>query len=340
MTTNRRVLLQQRPVGLPRQEDFAFIEAPVPEPATGQIVIRNVFISLDPAIRGWMDDRPSYFPPIALGDPVRATTVGRVAKSAHPDFKEGDWVVGLNAWEDYSLAEAGGFTSVVDPSLVPSPSAYLSILGAVGMTAYFGLLDLGKPKAGETVLVSAAAGAVGSLVGQIAKIQGCRAVGIAGSDDKCAWVTGELGFDAAFNYKGLDVPALAARIAETCPDGVDVYFDNVGGDILDAALININDNARMIECGMISVYNEVDPPPGPRHLWQLIVHTARMEGFLIRDYVPRFPEGIAQMADWLAAGKLTYREDMVEGLDNAVTAFLKLFHGTNVGKLVLKIAEA
>lgn len=340
MATNKRILLKSRPVGLPKDSDYSIVEEPIPTPGPDEIVIRNIYLSLDPAIRGWMDDVPSYLPPIPLGHVMRATTVGQVVASRSDKFKVGEYVIGLNGWEEYSLAPAAGFTMQVSKEMVPRLSNYLSILGAVGLTSYFGLLDVGKPKAGETVLVSGAAGAVGSLVGQIAKIKGCRAVGIAGSTEKCNWLVNDLGFDAAINYKehrGVD--ALSAAIKAACPNGVDVNFENVGGDILDAALLNMNEYGRIPLCGMISGYNLDTPPVGQKQIWQLVVKSARLEGFLIKNYLDRFPEGITQMATWMAEGKLKHREDIVVGLLNTPHAFLKLFDGTNTGKLVVQVGE-
>jgi NADPH-dependent curcumin reductase CurA len=275
-------------------------------------------------------------PPIPLGDPVRATTVGRVARSAHPGFAVGDWVLGLNAIEDYSLVLPGGFTSKVDVSRVPSPSYFLSALGAVGLTAYFGLLEAGRPQAGDTVLVSGAAGAVGSVVGQIGRIKGCRVVGIAGGEVTCQRLIERYGFDAAIDYRGKSVEALAASIAQAAPQGVNIIFENVGGAALDAGLMNLAHGARIVLCGLISEYNTAKV--GARNLWQIIVKRATMQGFLIADYVPRFAEGGAQIAQWLAAGLLQVDEHVEEGISNAYPAFMKLFCGENQGKLILKIA--
>lgn len=336
--TNKRVLLSKRPQGMPQQSDFSWVEEDIPTPGKDQILIRNIYCSLDPAIRGWMDDAESYFPPIAIGEAIRCTTVGQVAKSNHPDFAEGDYVVGLNAIEEYSVASAGGFTNKVDASIVSSLTNYLSILGAVGLTAYFGLLEVGKPKAGETVLVSGAGGAVGSVVGQIAKIKGCRAVGLAGGPAKCKSLIDDFGFDAAIDYRGKNLEQLVSAIGDACRDGVDVFFDNVGGDILDAAIANINDNGRLPLCGMISQYNATEPVPGPTYLWNLIAKTATMQGFLIRDFVPRFEEGAIEMAGWIGDGKITFKEHIDEGIDNAITSFNRLFDGSHDGKLILQIA--
>lgn len=339
MPDNRRFTLVRRPRGLPQADDFRHDVVPTPDLGEGEILVRNRYASLDPAIRGWLDDVPSYLPPIPLGAPVRATTVGQVEQSRNPDFTPGQWVLGLNAIEDYSVVQAGGFTMAVDPDLVPSVTHYLSVLGAVGLTAYFGLLDTGKPQARETVLVSGAAGAVGSLVGQIAKIHGCRAVGIAGGPGKCRRLTDDYGFDAAIDYRGKSAEALAAEIAQAAPAGVDVVFENVGGAALDAALLNINKNARIVLCGLISEYNSETGPVGARNLWRLIVNTATIHGFLIKDFVERFGEGAMAMAGWVADGRLRVDEHVDEGLENALPAFLRLFEGTNQGKMILAIGE-
>ncbi|WP_165321798.1 NADP-dependent oxidoreductase [Rhizorhabdus phycosphaerae] len=337
MTGNRRFLLVRRPHGTPVPEDFSLVEESIPEPEQGGLVVRNHYASLDPAQRGWMDDAPSYMPPIPLGAPVRASTVGVVHSSANPDFKPGDWVLGLNALEDYSVVQPGGFTSKIDVSIVDSPSKYLSAMGAVGLTAYFGLIEAGQPKAGETLLVSGAAGAVGSAVGQIGKILGCRVIGIAGGPDKCRRLLEDYGFDVAIDYRGKDVATLAAEIRTHAPNGADVIFENVGGDVMDAELMNLAMGARIVLCGLISEYNS-EQKIGIRNLWQVLVQRAVIKGFLIADYVPRFGEGGAQMATWMAEGRLRIDEDLQEGLENAYPAFMRLFSGANTGKLVLKIA--
>lgn len=338
MTINRQFLLVARPQGDPAASDFRLVETPVPEPAPGAFVVRNHFVSLDPAQRGWMDDAPSYMPPIPLGAPVMATTVGRVHASANPDFAEGDWVLGLNAVEEYSVVLPGGFTSKVDASTVSSPTMFLSGMGAVGMTAYFGVTDELKPQPGETLLVSGAAGAVGSIVGQIGAIKGCRVVGIAGGTEKCRRLIEEYGFDAAIDYRGKSVEALAAEIAAAAPNGVDMVFENVGGDVLDAALMNLAMRARVLLCGLISEYNSGDGKVGARNIWQLIVKRATMQGFLISDYLARFAEGGAQVAAWVGEGRIRIDEDIVDGIDNAYPAFMKLFSGANSGKLILRMA--
>jgi len=337
MESNRRFLLQRRPHGAPVPDDFALVTGPVPAPAPGGLVVRNHYASLDPAQRGWMDDAPSYMPPIPLGAPVRATTVGVVHASDNPDFAPGQWVMGLNALEDYSLVAPGGFTMPVDVSGVDSPSRFLSAMGAVGLTAYFGLIDTAKPVAGETLLVSGAAGAVGSAVGQIGKILGLRVIGIAGGAAKCRRLVDDYGFDVAIDYKGKDVAALSAEIAQAAPDGADIVFENVGGDVLDAELNNLAMRARVVLCGLISEYNAEDKH-GCRNLWQVLVRRATIHGFLIADYVPRFAEGGAQMGAWMAEGRLRIDEDVQDGLENAYAAFMRLFSGANTGKLVLRIA--
>ena len=280
MTDNRRFLLMRRPNGMPVADDFRLATETVAPLADGQFLIRNHYASLDPAIRGWMDDAPSYMPPIPLGQPVRASTVGQVVESRADGFPVGQWVGGLNAIEEFSVGTAGGFSGPIDISIVPSPTNYLSVLGAVGMTAYFGLMEVCQPKAGDTVLVSGAAGAVGSLVGQIARLKGCRTIGIAGGPEKCARLTGRYGFDAAIDYRGKSVEQLSAEIAAAAPGGVNVIFENVGGDVLDAGLNNLAMGARIGLCGLISEYNNPGGKTGARNIWQLIVKRASMRGLL------------------------------------------------------------
>lgn len=338
MTINRRFTLVARPQGLPRPSDFALVDTPLPELDDGEFLIRNHYASLDPAIRGWMDDAPSYMPPIPLGDPVRATTVGVVEASKAEGFAPGQWVLGLNAIEDYSVGVAGGFTQPIDAGLVPSVTNYLSVLGAVGMTAYFGLIEVCEPKPGDVVLVTGAAGAVGSLVGQIAKIKGAgKVIGVAGGGEKCARLIDRYGFDAAIDYRGKDVQALTDAIRAEAPDGIDVIFENVGGDILDAGLMNLRHGARIGLCGLISEYNSPDKV-GARNIWQLIVHRAAMRGLLVADYIDRFAEGGAEMAAWLQQGRLVADEHVDEGIENSFDAFMRLFAGSNQGKMILKIA--
>jgi len=336
-STNRRFLLIRRPQGTPLAEDFALVEGPIPAAPEGGMVVRNHFISLDPAQRGWMDDAPSYMPPIVLGDAVRATTVGVVHESRNPDFAPGDWVLGLNGIEDYSVVLPGGFTSAIDVSLVDRPSRYLSAVGAVGLTAYFGLLDVGKPQPGETLLVTGAAGAVGAMVGQIGRIMGTQVIGIAGGADKCRRLIDDYGFDVAIDYKGKSESELAAEIAAAAPGGVDIVFENVGGTVMEAVTMNLALHARVVLCGLISEYN-AGAPVGLRNLWQIIVKQATIHGFLIAGYVDRFGEGGAQVAQWIGEGRLRADEDIQHGLENAYPAFMRLFSGANTGKLVLQIA--
>lgn len=338
MTENRKFMLMRRPSGMPVPEDFALVSEPLPQLGDGQFLIRNHFASLDPAMRGWMDDAPSYLPPIPLGTAMRASTVGQVVDSKAADFPVGTWVSGLNAIEEYSLGAAGGFTQAVDVSIVPSPTNYLSVLGAVGMTAYFGYLRACEPRPGAVVLVTGAAGAVGSLVGQIAKITGAsKVIGIAGGSEKCRRLTERYHFDAAIDYRGKDVDQLTDEIAAQAPDGVDVIFENVGGDILDAGLNNLAMYAHIGLCGLISEYNNPGEKTGARNIWQLIVKRATMRGLLVADYVPEFAEGITAMAGWLRTGQLVFDEHVDDGIENALPAFLRLFSGTNDGKMILKL---
>jgi NADPH-dependent curcumin reductase CurA len=337
MTTliNRQYYLASRPLGEPNASNVPVRDVPVPEPAEGEVVLRNLYISLDPAIRGWMGDDPNYMEPIVLGDAVRSSVIGRVVKSNSPDFEVGDVAMSIGGWELYTTAPAVLLNKLDEGAGIPL-SNFLGVLGPTGLTAYFGLLEVGKPQAGETVLVSAAAGAVGSVVGQIARKKGCRVVGMAGSDDKCRWLKEELGFDEAINYKTCGDFETAIR--QACPDGVDVYFDNVGGEILDAALLCLNKFARVAVCGWISTYNVPDAP-GPTNLWQLVAQSVTIQGFVVIDYMDRFGEGIAQLAEWVMAGDIKFREEIVDGLDNILPAFLKLFDGSNQGKLLIRIPE-
>jgi NADPH-dependent curcumin reductase CurA len=340
--TNKQILLRSRPDGLPKDSDYDFRTVDVPRLAPGEILMKNDLISLDPAIRGWMSAaEDSYMPPIKLGDPIRSSTLSTVVASRSEDYEVGDLVLGLNAWEEYTclsnIRHIHSFASKMPKDLGVPNSWLLSVLGATGMTAYFGLLRVGLPKPGETVLVSSAAGAVGSIVGQIAKIQGCRVVGIAGSEDKCRWLTEELGFDEAINYKENNNRALLTRaIAKTCPDGVDIYFENVGGYFLESVLDNLAERARIIICGLISQYND-DKESGPDNLWQLLVKSARIEGFLIRDYVHEMPTAAAAIGQWLAEGKIKHKVQVEQGFDNLPAMLLRLFNGHNDGKLIIEI---
>ena len=332
---NRQFKLIARPQGEVKRSDFEFTSCPLRDPAEGEVVVQVLYASLDPAMRGWMNDsRESYMPPVALGEVMRAITVGRVIASKNAQFTVGDHVTGLLGLQDYAYSSGQGLTKI-DPKLAPLPM-YLGALGMPGLTAYFGLLDVGQPKAGETVVVSGAAGAVGALVGQIAKIKGARVVGIAGGAEKCRQLVEELGFDAAIDYKKDDVNA---ALKTHCPTGVDVYFDNVGGDILDAVLLNLAMHARIVICGAISQYNSTEAIKGPANYLALLVKRATMKGLMVGDYYPRAMEAFKDMGGWIATGKLKTREDVVDGLENFPEAFQRLFSGQNNGKLVLKVAQ-
>ncbi|MEO6420512.1 MAG: NADP-dependent oxidoreductase [Polyangiaceae bacterium] len=332
MMRNRQVRLAARPVGLIKESDFTLQEADLPALADGEFLVRNIYLSLDPTMRVWMTDRPSYLPPVAIGEVMRGGGIGEIVQSKNEKYEVGAIVDGMIGWQDYTIA-SGDFQVV--PKDVPLTLA-MGVLGMTGLSAYFGLLDIGKPKVGDTVIMSGAAGAVGSIAGQIAKIKGCRVIGIAGSDDKCAWAKGELGFDECINYRTESVPA---RLKELCPKGVDIYFDNVGGDILNAVLARLRLRARIVLCGGISSYSTDQPVPGPSNYLALVSARAKMEGFLIFDYAPRFAEARAEMKPWIAEGKLKSRVDVVNGLENAPTAIRRLFEGENTGKLMVKIAD-
>jgi len=334
-TVNHQFRLAARPVGLPKASDWSYTEEAVPEPAQGEFVVKVLYISLDPAMRGWMNEGRSYIAPVGLGEVMRAGAVGRLVASRNPRFAEGDHVVGIFGVQEYAVSDGTG-TTKVDPSLASLPT-YLGTLGVPGMTAYFGLLDVGEARSGDTVVVSGAAGAVGSVVGQIAKIKGCRAVGIAGGAEKCRFIVDELGFDAAIDYKTGDVKQ---ALKQHCPDRINVYFDNVGGDILDAALTRLARGARVVICGAISQYNNTGPNNGPANYMALLIDRASMKGFVVFDYADRYSEAAREMAGWIAAGKLRSKEDVVEGFENFPDTLLKLFKGENVGKLVLKVADA
>jgi NADPH-dependent curcumin reductase CurA len=330
---NRQFRLAARPVGLPTRDVWKYTEEPAREPNDGEVLVRAHYLSLDPAMRGWMNDVRSYIAPVGLGEVMRAGGVGEVVQSKHPKHAVGSFVYGTLGIQDYATLP-GDQLSTVDGKAAALPM-YCGTLGATGMTAYFGLLDVGQPKPGETVVVSGAAGAVGMIVGQIAKIKGCRAIGIAGGPAKCKFLVDELGFDGAIDYKAGD---LKQGLREHCPKGVDVYFDNVGGEILDTVLTRLAQKARIVICGAISQYNNTGPNVGPSNYMSLLVFRARMEGMVVFDYAPRFGEAAREMATWLASGKLKSREDVVKGLPNFPEALLKLFKGENTGKLVLQVA--
>lgn len=332
---NRQFKLIARPVGMVKRGDFEFATGPVPVPGPEEVLVKVQYLSLDPAMRGWMNEGKSYVPPVGLGEVMRAGGIGRVLQSNAVDVVVGDYVNATTGIQEYAVVK-GKEVRKVDPKVAPLPR-YLGVLGMPGMTAYFGLLDVGQPKDGETVVVSAAAGAVGSVVGQIAKIKGCRVVGIAGGADKCNLAVKEFGYDAVIDYKNEDVKK---KLREYCPKGIDVFFDNVGGEILEAALSCLARKARIVLCGAISQYNStMDTLRGPRNYMALLVARARMEGFVVFDYAPRYAEAAKTMAEWLAAGKLKAREDIVEGIETFPDTLLKLFKGENVGKLVLKVSN-
>jgi NADPH-dependent curcumin reductase CurA len=332
---NHQFRLAARPVGLAKRSDWSYTEEPVRQPGDGEILVKILYISLDPAMRGWMNEGKSYIPPVGIGEVMRAGGVGRVIESRNSTFAVGDHVYGGFGVQEYGTVNGKG-PNKVDPKMAPLP-VYLGTLGMPGMTAYFGLLDVGQPKSGETLVVSGAAGAVGTVVGQIGKIKGCRVVGIAGGAEKCRFVVNDLGFDSAVDYKNEDV---RQSLQKHCPKGVDVYFDNVGGDILDTVLTMINLRARIVICGAISQYNNTGPAKGPSNYLALLINRARMEGMIVFDYADRYGPAACEMAGWMAAGKLKSREHIVEGFETFPETFLKLFKGENVGKLVLKVAEA
>ena len=329
---NHLFRLVKRPVGEPRRDDFAFDTVAVGQIDDGELLVKTLYLSLDPAMRGWMNDARSYIAPVALGEVMRAGGVGTVIESRHPKFKEGDTISGMLNVQEYAVSDGKGFVKI-DPNLAPL-TAYLNVLGMPGMTAYFGLLESGQPKAGETLVVSGASGAVGATVGQVAKILGLRVVGIAGGKEKCDYAINEFGFDACIDYKNQDV---RKGLKEACPGGIDIYFDNVGGEILDIVLTRINVKARIVICGAISQYNNTTPVKGPSNYLSLLVNRARMEGIVVFDYAPRYKEGAMQMGQWMAEGKLKSREHIVEGLETFPETLMKLFKGENFGKLVLKV---
>lgn len=334
MPMNRQILLAARPVGYPRESDFDLVEKPIPTPEMGQMLIRVIYLSLDPYMRGLMSGGPSYARPLQIGDVMVGGTVGKVTQSSHPGFVKGDIVEGMLGWQEYAISDGGGLRKI-DPETAPISTA-LGVLGMPGLTAYFGLLDITHPKPGETVMVSGAAGAVGSAVGQIAKIKGCRVIGTAGSDAKINYLVGELGFDAAFNYRSIENYFDALR--EMCPDGIDVYFDNVGGAITDAVVRLLAPKARIAVCGQISQYNLERPEMGPRLLPHLLAKQARAEGFFVFQFADRYPKALKQLTEWLQAGKLKYREDIVDGIENAPRAFIGMLNGRNMGKQLVKLS--
>lgn len=337
MSTNQQIILAKRPVGMPDERNLQLVEAPIPEPNDGQVLVQNIYLSLDPYMRGRMNAGKSYAKPIAEGEVMGAQTVARVIKSRHPDYKEGDYVLAAGGWQAYAVQDARTLRKL-DPADAPVSTA-LGVLGMPGFTAYVGLDEIGKPQAGETVVVSAASGAVGQVVGQIAKIKGCRVVGIAGAPDKCAHIVDNYGFDTGVNYKE---PDFHEQLAAACPDGIDVYYENVGGDVLDAALRLVNDFARIPVCGRIAHYNDTEAPPGPDRrsalMTQILVKRLHIQGFIQFDYAHRQPDFQRDMSAWIRNGEVRYQEDIVDGLENAVSAFQGLLTGANRGKLLIRVS--
>ncbi len=331
---NQQILLKKRPVGVPVAGDFGRAEGAIGVPGDGEVLLKNLYLSIDPAIRGWMSESKSYLPPVELGAPVRSGTLSEIVESHADGWSQGDVVRALAAWESFSVVPSRDLHGKVRTIEGIPLSAMLSVLGGTGLTAYFGLLEVGRPRKGETVLVSAAAGGVGSIVGQIAKLKGCRAVGLTGSDDKCAWLVDDLGYDAAINYKTAD---LRNAIDRECPDGIDVFFDSVGGDLLELALNRLRRGGRVVLCGAMSQINATKRPEGPASYLQLLAKSARMEGFTTFDFAARFDEARAELAGWIQEGKIRYRDDVAKGLDQAPLQLLRLFDGSHRGKLMVEL---
>ena len=335
---NRRITLAARPAGAPKTSDFATVDEPVPAPGDGEMLLRTVYLSLDPYMRGRMNDAKSYVPPVQIGETMEGGAVSVVEESRHPKFSAGDIVVGRTGWQRYAVSDGKGMRAV-DPSLAPVSTA-LGILGMPGLTGYVGLLDLGQPKGGETVVVSAATGAVGSLVGQIAKLKGCRVVGVAGAAAKCRYAVDTLGLDACVSHRDED---LAGALKDACPDGIDIYYENVGGKVFDAVIGLMNVHGRIPVCGTIAHYNDTGPPPGPDRLAgamrNILTRRLTVRGFIIFDHHHRIPDFSRDVSGWLREGRIVYREDVVDGIDNAVDAFLGLLEGENFGKLVVRISD-
>jgi len=333
MPTNRQILLKSRPTGAPSAANFELVQTPAPEPKDGEVLLKTLFLSLDPYMRGRMNDGPSYAAPAVVGQPMVGGTVSEVAASKHKDFKPGDVVASYAGWQEYAVSNGAGLTKL-DPNIAKPYSLALGLLGMPGMTAYAGLMEIGQPKPGETVVVSAASGAVGSVVGQLAKLKGCRAVGIAGGPDKCRHVVETLGFDACIDHRS---DKLRDQIAAACPKGIDIYFENVGGATQRAVWPLLNNFARVPVCGMIASYNDPNPQPGP-DLRSVLTKRMTVRGFIVTDLAPKFPNAIAEIAQAYHQGKIKYREDVVEGLEKAPEAFFGLLQGKNFGKLVVKVA--
>jgi len=331
-TVNREIRLKNRPVGLPRASDFELATVPLPTPGAGEVLVRNLYMSVDPYMRGRMLDQPSYVQPFQVGQPLDGGCVGQVVQSQGGKWQVGDYVLGRKGWREYYVSDGAELTKI-DPNLAPVQT-YLGTLGMPGLTAYVGLLDIGRPRAGETVFVSAAAGAVGTVVCQIAKLQGCRVVGSTGAPDKVAWLQEVAGVDAAFNYK--DVGALTAELGKHCPNGIDVYFENVGGAHLEAALDHMNSFGRIVLCGMISHYNETTPSSGPHNLRLAVRKRLTLRGFIVSDHLDRQAQFYNDMSLWIAAGKIKWQETIIAGIENAPRAFIGLFKGDNVGKMLVR----
>lgn len=331
---SREVRLARRPVGMPRESDFDLVDVRIPEPKPGEALVRNVYMSVDPYMRGRMNDRKSYVPPFQVGEALSGACVGKIVASNNQDFPAGGYVLGTQGWREYYLTSGGDLTRI-DPKNAPL-QAYLGTLGMPGLTAYVGLLDIGRPKSGETVFVSAASGAVGSVVCQIAGIKGCRVIGSAGSEKKVSWLLNEAGVDAAFNYRDSD--DLVAELGKHCPAGIDVYFENVGGKHLEAALEHMNPCGRIALCGMISQYNSTRPGPGPRNLFYVTTKRLTVQGFIVSDHLQRREEFTADMGRWIEEGRIKWKETVVEGIENAPRAFMGLFKGENFGKMIVRLA--
>ncbi|MEE8473867.1 MAG: NADP-dependent oxidoreductase [Myxococcota bacterium] len=327
---NRQWLLARRPVGMVEESDFELTTTPLPIPGEGQLLIRNRMLAFEPAMRGWIDDKPSYMPPVPIGEVMRGMAVGEVVESNLPGTDPGDVVTGMMGWQEFAIGDRGArkVPLGVDPALA------LSVLGITGITAYFGLLEIGRPKEGDTVVVSGAAGATGSVVGQIAKLKGCRVVGIAGGAEKCTWLTNKAHFDAAIDYKSEDV---GGRLDELCRDGIDVFFDNIGGEILDESLARIARGARIVICGSISGYNTEKKQPGPKNYYNIVQKRARMEGFIVMDFLPRAAEAVAELTTWVAKGSIVWKADLQRGFESAPKTLLRLYSGANFGKQLLEI---
>ncbi|MDX1982735.1 MAG: NADP-dependent oxidoreductase [Bryobacteraceae bacterium] len=334
-SANKQVLLAERPTGFPEESNFRLVETAMPRPGEGEFLVAIAYLSVDPYMRGRMNEARSYADPVKIGEVMTGGAVGRIVESRHAKFQAGDYVVGPFGWQQYAISDGVGVRRV-DPAVAPI-STSLGVLGMPGLTAYFGLLDICRPKQGETVVVSGAAGAVGSYVGQIARIKGCRVAGVAGSDEKLAWITSELGFEVGMNYRTCE--DYRTRLKQMCPDGVDVYFDNVGGSITDAMFPLLNPRARVAICGQIALYNLDKPDPGPRLLPIVLVRQVKVEGFLVFQFADRYREALTQLTEWVRSGALKYREDIAEGIENAPAAFIGMLKGRNIGKQLVKISD-